>query len=492
MSTVPAPRILLSHAEPVQLGGEFVLYWMIAARRLGWNYGLQRAVEHARALQRPLVILEALRVDYPWASDRMHRFVLDGMAEHLARCADAPVTYLPYVEPSPGAGRGLLQALASRAAVVVTDHYPAFFLPRMVAAAATRLGVRLEAVDSNGLMPLAATPGPFPTAYAFRRFLQKNLRPHLDQPPRPDPLAELDLPRWTPPEPLRARWPAPPDALLRGAPEAMAALPIDHAVAPTGLRGGSTPARQTLQRFVAQRLDAYAEDRNAPEREATSGLSPWLHFGHLSIHEVLDAVATREGWTPAGTATTTSGHREGWWGLPPSAEAFLDEAVTWRELGLVYCHHQPGYDRYDTLPDWAQATLAAHSADPRPHRYSREALDAARTHDPLWNAAQTQLVREGTIHNYLRMLWAKKVLEWSDTPQQAWDTLIDLNNRYSLDGRDPNSYTGIAWTFGRFDRPWGPVRPIFGTVRYMSSDNTARKYEVSGYIRRHSAQRALF
>jgi deoxyribodipyrimidine photo-lyase len=138
----------------------------------------------------------------------------------------------------------------------------------------------------------------------------------------------------------------------------------------------------------------------------------------------------------------------------------------------------------DSLPDWALSTLRAHASDPRPVVYDRERLAAARTHDPLWNAAQRQLVEEGRIQNYLRMLWGKKVLEWSATPREAWDTLFELNNRYALDGRDPNSVSGISWTFGRFDRPWGPERPIFGTVRYMSSDNTAKKLSLDAYLRR--------
>ena len=168
-------------------------------------------------------------------------------------------------------------------------------------------------------------------------------------------------------------------------------------------------------------------------------------------------------------------------------EAFLDELVTWRELGFNYCAKRPAeYDRYESLPHWARATLAAHARDPRPHRYDLGALERGRTHDPVWNAAQNQLLQEGWFHNSMRMLWGKKILEWSPTPQDALQAMIHLMNRHSLDGRDPNSYSGIFWTLGRYDRAWGPERPIFGKIRYMSSANTARKLRLARYVQRYA------
>lgn len=165
-----------------------------------------------------------------------------------------------------------------------------------------------------------------------------------------------------------------------------------------------------------------------------------------------------------------------------AAESFIDELVTWRELGYVYCFREPGYDRFGTLPEWSRASLKAHQHERREHVYGLEAFENARTYDPLWNAAQRELVREGRIQNYLRMLWGKKVLEWSRTPEEAFETLIHLNNKYALDGRNPNSYSGIAWCFGRFDRPW-PERAIYGVVRSMSSDSTRKKVTLDAYLR---------
>jgi deoxyribodipyrimidine photo-lyase len=459
---------------------------MIAARRPRFNFALQRAADWARHLGRPLVVLEALRAGYPWASDRLHRFVLDGMADNAAAFGARGVTYLPYVEPEPGAGRGLLAALAADAALVVTDEYPTFFLPRMVATAAARLPLRLEVVDGNGLLPLAAAEREFATAYAFRRHLQKELLPHLAAVPLADPLAE-ELPPPAPlAEPVARRWSAAAPGMLAGDPASLAALPIDHAVAPAPLRGGERAARAALVRFLDERLERYAEERNRPDAEAASGLSPWLHFGHLSAHEVFLELMRRERWTPEDVRPPANGRRAGWWGVRATAEAFLDQLITWRELGFNVCARNPDHDRWESLPAWARRTLDEHAADPREHLYSLEELRAAATHDPLWNAAQTQLLREGTIHNYLRMLWGKKILEWTTEPREALAVMIDLNNRYALDGRDPNSWTGIFWVLGRHDRPWAPQRPVFGTVRYMSSANTARKFPVRPYIERYT------
>jgi deoxyribodipyrimidine photo-lyase len=491
VSQVPAIRLAVVNDAPVRRGGDFVLYWMVASRRPGWSFALDRAVEWASALEKPLLVLEALRAGYPWASDRLHRFVLQGMAANRACLAAAPVHYHPYVEPAPGEGKGLLAALGARACVVVTDDFPAFFLPRAVAAAGERLGVRLEKVDGNGLLPLRAADRLFTAAHSFRRFLGKELPPHLEAPPREDPFDGVRLPALArlPPE-VEKRWPAAPADLLAGSVEALARLPIDHAVEPVDTPGGADAARAVLADFIERKLDDYPEARNHPDRAAQSGLSPYLHFGHLATHQTLAAITRRERWTPARWKGAAAAGRRGGWGLSEAAEAFLDELVTWRELGCNMCCRNPGgYDRYDSLPGWARETLERHARDTRPAVYSLAELESAGTHDELWNAAQTELLREGRIHNYLRMLWGKKILEWSPTPREALAVMIELNNRFAVDGRDPNSYAGIFWCLGRYDRPW-PERPIFGTVRYMSSENTARKHRVREYVQRFSCPTA--
>lgn len=488
-SQVPQVRRRRLNAAPGRKTGDFVLYWMVAARRTRANHALDHAIALAKGLEKPLVVLEALRVGYPDASDRIHRFVLQGMAENRRRFAKGPVTHLAYVEPEAGAGKGLLEALAAKACCVVTDDFPCYFLPKMVAAAAAKLDVAMEAVDANGLYPMRDTDRVFPTAHAFRIHLQKTLKPHLSELAKDHPLSRLSLPELAAlPKGLESTWPMATDAMLEAGPAALRALPIDHEVGPSILDGGSHVAETKLSAFVKSRLERYPEDRSEPEVEGTSGLSPYLHFGHVSTQQVFDAVvASQDGWSLDLLGASNGGGKSGWWKMSEAAEAFLDELITWRELAYNMASHRPDdYASFETLPPWALATLEKHAKDPRPHLYDFETLDRADTHDGLWNAAMNQMKRDGWFHNYLRMLWGKKILEWSKHPKVALATMEKLMNRYSLDGRNPCSYSGYFWVLGRYDRAWGPERPIFGTVRYMSSENTARKLSVKQYVRKYA------
>jgi deoxyribodipyrimidine photo-lyase len=299
-------------------------------------------------------------------------------------------------------------------------------------------------------------------------------------------------------------------------PTFVASLPLDQTVpAVPGVEGGSVAGRAALADFVARKLPRYADGRNnpdAPERNAASTLSAYLHYGHVSVQEVAEA-ALGDGWTPAAINPKTR-NKDDFFCRDPNVNGFLDEVVTWRDVGYHWhftrlranpererrgVSWQAGgvprfnFETFDfspggertldvVLPEWAKATLAKHAGDTRTHLYRLDEFEAAETHDELWNAAHRQLVATGRIHNYLRMLWGKKVLEWSLTPAEAYAALEHLNNKYAIDGRDPNSYTGVLWCFGLFDRPWPPDRPVTGTVRYMSSENTARKFDLAGYF----------
>jgi deoxyribodipyrimidine photo-lyase len=487
MTPFPPLRVRDANEAPIRANGDFVLYWMISYRRPFWNYSLDRAVDWALELGKPLVILEPLRCDYPWASDRMHRFILDGMRDQMAHFSKKSIVYYPYVEEEKGDGKGLLSTLSKRACIIVTDDFPCFFLPRMVAAAASRLGVRLEQVDSNGLLPMRAASQIFSSAYAFRRFLQKTLSSHLFERPKEDPLKGVKLARLNDPlKKIQDRWQSASPKMLGTTGQTFEGLPIDHAVKVAPFKGGFREAQNLLEDFVDNRLSRYHLDRNEPEKQGTSNVSPYLHFGHMSVHQVFDRVMAHENWFFDRISTKSTGSRSGWWGMSEAAEAFLDELITWRELGFNMCSRDNDYDRYKSLPPWAIQTLQDHRRDGRPYLYDLKAFEVAATHDPLWNSAQIQLVREGRIHNYLRMLWGKKILEWSKSPQEALRIMIELNNKYGLDGRNPNSYSGIFWVLGRYDRPWGPERPIFGKIRYMSSENTARKVRVKNYIKHYA------
>lgn len=474
-------RVTRANERQLRARGDYVLYWMIGARRTRANFALDRALAHVREHGVPLVVFEPLRAGYRWASDRHHTFVMQGMADNARACEAAGITYLPYVEPEPGAGAGLLAALAAKATVVVTDEQPGFFLPRMVAAAATRLDVRVEMVDGNGLLPLRAVDKAYPTAASFRRQLQKTLPPFLTEFPVAEPLAKAPRTARGAKVPALRGW-------TFGIPRDCSQIPIDHAVAPVSYQGGAVAAGEALDAFIDHKLARYGEERSDPDADVASGLSPYLHFGHIGAHEITARVWDDSDWDPSRLAgAKVTGSREGWWGLPPHAESFLDELITWRELGYVFCHHRADYGTYESLPSWARATLAKHAKDPRPERYTRAQLEDARTGDPVWNAAQRELVADGRIQNYLRMLWGKKILEWSASPRAALATLVELNNKYAVDGRDPNSYSGILWTLGLFDRAWGPERPIYGTVRYMTSGSTVRKLRLKAYLGRWAA-----
>jgi deoxyribodipyrimidine photo-lyase len=473
-------RLRRLNAAPTATGAEYVLYWMQAYRRLAHNHALDYALACARELGRPLVVYEGLRIDYPWASRRLHRFVLEGMQANAARAATLGLNYWPFVETRKDEGRGLLQSLSERACLVVTDDFPAFIVPAQTEALARKVAVPVFAVDSNGVVPLALL-GPAVSAAA-------HLRPRLHKA-----FAEAWAQRATakPRIPELARKPvAAPFETWRAADVAafVDALPLDPGVpAVSAVPGGAPAARARLRDFVKRRLRGYAAARSEPRSPLeghASGLSPYLHFGHISIEEVVEMVlATTGAWTPGELRVHNRGKREGFFCDDPDVNAFLDEALTWRDVGFHW-HRSRRADARSlekALPAWALETLGAHAGDPRRFVYTGEELEDGRTHDPLWNAAQRELVATGTIHNYLRMLWGKKVLEWSASPAEAYRTLEHLNNKYALDGRDPNSYTGILWCFGLFDRPWPPERKVFGSVRYMSSENTARKFALAPY-----------
>ena len=487
---VPALRLRTLNRQPLRSDGDFVLYWMISQRRCGWNYALEHAIAMAARLAKPLLVVEALRCAYPWASARFHHAVIAGMRDQARALAGAGIAYHPYLEPTAGAGRGLIETLASRACLVVSDRFPCFFLPRMVAAVAGRLPVRFDEIDGNGIMPLAAVETVPTSAYAYRRLVQRQLPSWILQHPQADPLAALarsPLPSLAAlPAAWMQRWPRA-DAALADPARALVQLPIDHSVAPVALAMGERASAAALDSFLTARLDRYGEGRSHPDDAVASGLSPALHWGHCSAHQVLHRVLERFGWDPGRLGEPRLGAKAGWWGVSAAAESFLDQLVVWRDLGFHFSAHHPDHDRFESLPAWARATLNAHRSDPRPQLYDLATLTAARTTDTIWNAAQRQLVRDGVMHNYLRMLWGKKILEWSPDPEQAIRTMFELNNRFALDGRDPNSSTGIMWCLGRFDRPWAPQRPIFGSIRYMSSANTARKLHLRDYLERYAA-----
>jgi len=464
--------------------GLYVLYWMQIHRRLEFNFALEHAVEWANRLGKPLLIYEGLACDYPWASDRLHQFLLEGMKENHDLLMRKNVAHHSFVEMKPGEGAGLVRTLCASACVVITDHFPVFIIRTHNERIGPSVAVPYISVDANGILPLGISIKAPYSAFEFRRWMQKHFLVSYAARPRKNPLSLLKANRKAKvPSAVLRKWP---DRfhLSDNIPELLRQIPIDHSVSPVSIQGTRQAARKGFRSFLKNGLLSYAEQRNHPDLSKTSGMSPYLHFGKISSHEMIQAALDQQpAYWSLETVRYCNGAREGFFGGNRSIQAFLDQLITWRETGYHYCQHVPDYDRFESLPEWARLTLHKHRNDPRPYIYDLESPETAQTHDPVWNAAQRQLLREGVIHNYLRMLWGKKILEWTPNPETALQYLITLNNKYSIDGRNPNSYSGIFWILGRFDRPWGPERNIFGTVRWMSSENTIRKIKLKEYLR---------
>lgn len=478
-------RIFRRNDAEVRTDGRYVLYWMQINRRFHHNFALEFAVEEANRLGKPLLIFEGFSCDYPWASDRTHTFVMQGMEEHLRGVTDGQIggaSYFSFVEQKAGQYPDLLMKLASEAALLVTDEYPVFIMKERNKRLPAQVDIPYVTVDSNGLIPLGLTEKDPYSAYLFRKIMQRHFVESFTRPPMEHPLDMLQnrekvvLPAdWLAGLPVAAE-------VLQDIPGFLKTLSIDHTVGPVKMHGGRSHGLRRLERFVSDGLMEYDEKRNHPDEKKTSGLSPWLHFGHVSEAEIVARVIECQppGWD-LDKITYNKGSAGGFFNGDPNIDGFLDEVITWREVGFHFAHHRDDVDRFDSLPDWARTTMDQHRGDPREWIYSYEDLAASRTHDEIWNAAQTQLREEGIIHNYLRMLWGKKVIEWTPDPETALRYLIDLNNLYAIDGRDPNSYSGIFWCFGRFDRAW-QEREVFGKLRYMSSDSTRRKVRLTSYL----------
>jgi len=441
--------------------GEFVLYWCQVVHRVPYNHALHAAIALANHLGKPLVCYQALRPDYPHASDRIHAFALEGLAELRAALHKRGVPHWLELPRSPGEHRPRLAELGRRAAVVVSDWHPTFVVPRHLAAAARELEVPLVAIDASCVVPARLIPGAQVGAYALRPKLRKLWPAHLGHlPAGPDPAHAAAAARIDPGFAVEG---APGRARLE-----LARFRVDHSVPPVASRpGGRRRALADLRRFVEHGLPAFHLSRNEPGGGRNSGLSAALHWGLVYAGELAAAALGALG----------PDH--------PGVQAFLEELLVRRELAFNYCLYTPPPEqlRVSSLPAWARRTLAEHARDPRELVYSRDQLEQAETADPLWNAAQRQLRAEGRIHGYLRMLWGKKILEWSPGPEEAVERIAWLNDRYALDGRDAVSVANFMWVLGLHDRPF-PERPVLGKVRSMSSRRTAEKVDLGPYLRR--------
>jgi deoxyribodipyrimidine photo-lyase len=447
-------RVVALNDKPINTNGRYVLYWMQMYKRSGYNHGLTWAIRKANELKLPLVVYEGLKYYYPWANDRLHTFILEGVEEKKLAFESLGIRYLFYLQQDRNSPKNTVARIAGEAALIVTDDYPCFIIPEHNRRIAERSSIAVHAVDSNGVIPMSKFDKEEYAAYTMRPKIKKLIGRYLvpfeeEQIMVKGSELSLDCSETLVTENNIA--------------DLVAACDIDHTVEPSqSYQGGARHARAGLKKFVAEILPNYEKERNRPERDGSSRLSAYLHFGFLSALEI--ALAVKNSAAPEAAKV-----------------AYLEELIVRRELSFNLCSHNEEYDSLRALPAWTQKTMREHAADERQFDYSLEELEAGETHDELWNAAQREMVRTGEMHNYVRMLWGKNVIAWTSSYEIAFETLVHLNNKYCLDGRDPNSYAGILWCFGKHDRPW-MERPVFGTIRYMTSGSTGKKFDSKKYI----------
>jgi deoxyribodipyrimidine photo-lyase len=457
------PRILVRCPGPPDPDADAVVYWMQRAQRASDNPALDVAIAAGNLLGKPVVVLFVLLDDYPSANLRHYQFMLEGLRELPAALAVRRVGFVLRCGRVDEVPRFCEEV---GAALLVGDENPLREPESWRRQVANAIRVPYWTVDADVVVPSALMEKEQFSAATIRPRIHRQLEWCLRPVPRRSARTPWQDTMWGKPLPAGRK-----ASSLRSLDDDWLALldrlSIDTRVGPVADRaGGTTAARGRLRKFVRERLHGYAAARNEPAEDGTSGLSPHLHFGQIGPREVALAIEA---------ADAPNDDRR----------AFLEQFIVRRELAVNFVRFNPGYDRLEGCERWARATLDRHRADERAWVYSESQLEEAATHDPLWNAAQRQMMQAGWMHGYVRMYWAKKILEWSASPEEAMAAAIALNDRYEIDGRDPNGYAGIAWAIGgKHDRPWGPARPVFGTVRYMSLASTSRKFDSQAYIRR--------
>ncbi len=443
------PRLTVRRDGEPAAQGRCVVYWMQRAQRALDNPALDVAVQAANILKLPCVLFFAPVPFYPHANLRHYAFLQQGIADIAEMAAKRGVGFVLRRFPQ----HSLIKFCDEvRAAMVVGDENPLRETTEWREIAAKKLRAPLWTVDADVIVPTKLLAKEQYAARIIRPRLKAHFKEFLV------PCANTKA---------KSEWKSPPGLQQldwRSIGDITEGWELDRSVKPVdSFRGGTQEALRLLNAFVLHKLPHYPERHNQAHEDGTACLSPYLHFGHIGPHTVALAV-------------------EGAKAPRAAKDDFLDQLITWRELSINMVHFNPVYDSIECGENWAHKTLAEHAKDPRPVLYTPSQLERAETYDDLWNAAQLQMIHAGWMHNYLRMYWAKKILEWSKTPQQAYRTAVYLNDKYFLDGRDPNGYAGIAWSMvGKFDRPWFP-RPIFGTIRYMARSGAEKKFDTEKYI----------
>jgi deoxyribodipyrimidine photo-lyase len=424
---------------------------MQQSQRAEHNPALDVAIGEANRLKRPVLVAFGLTDTYPEANLRHYRFMLEGLQDAQTALRRKGIQLVVRL----GEPAKVALALGHRAALMVCDVGYTRHQRQWRKTVATRAACRVLAVEGDVTVPLAVASDK--AEYAART-LRPRITKHLDD--------YLKLGRAAKPRQTSLHFKMG-GRDMDNIDQVLAGLAIDRTVPPvsTLFKGGCREAKKRLRAFIRNRLSRYEAHGNQPQTDDISHMSPYLHFGQISpVYVALQVHRARNG-------------------RRIDREAYLEELIVRRELAANFVRCTPDYDRYTCLPQWARKTLADHAEDARPAIYTRGELEAARTHDPYWNAAMREMKHTGFMHNYMRMYWGKKILEWSGSPEKAFETALAINNKYFLDGRDPNSYAGVAWIFGKHDRAW-PERPIFGKVRYMAAGGLERKCDIRAYVRK--------
>jgi deoxyribodipyrimidine photo-lyase len=445
-------RVRLLNEKSANNDGRYVLYWMQMFKRTTHNHALNFAIREANERKLPLVVYEGLKYYYPWASDRIHTFILEGVEEKRIEFAKLGIKYLFYLQQDETSPKNTVAEIAKDACLIVTDDFPCFIIPKHNQVISQRAEIPVYAVDSNGIIPMSKFEKEEYGAYTIRPKIKRMLPDYLQ--------FETDEKVIVRADNLQVNCP---DTRFENIAELVKNCAIDHSVKPSPIyHGGSLNGQKRLKYFISNILANYDKTRNEPSVDGSSRLSSYLHFGFLSVFEIYQAVENAD--------------------VPKeSKDAFLEELIVRRELSYNFTKFNDKYDSLASLPNWVQETMRKHIDDKRERIYSVEQMEAGKTGDELWNASQRELVQTGEIHNYVRMLWGKNVIGWTKNYEEAFAILEDFNNKYALDGRNPNSYAGILWCFGKHDRPW-MERPVFGMMRYMTSGSTGKKFNSKKYI----------
>ncbi|MCW4025424.1 MAG: deoxyribodipyrimidine photo-lyase [Candidatus Bathyarchaeota archaeon] len=440
----PLGRLEVLNSKPLG-NGEFVLYWMQASHRAQENWALDYAIEEANLRGLPVVVFFGL-TEYPEANLRHYLFMLQGLREAKEELRGLGIR-LVIQQVSPELG---VLELAKKASQIVVDKAYLRTNRQWVGYVAKKAQVPLVQVEDNAVIPVEeASQKEEYTAATLRPKILAKLNNYLEVPPKLNPKKSS----------LKMNLPS---LLLTDLDKALSGLKINRTVDKAPFQGGTSKAKTLLETFIAQKLETYEQKGSTPDNDCASELSPFLHFGQISPIYVAARILK---------TNTADRHR------------FLEQLIVRRELAINFAHYNPNYDSIACLPRWAQETLNQHATDQRSNIYSPKQLENAQTHDPYWNAAQKEMTATGKMNGYMRMYWGKKIIEWTQNPEEAYKTTLYLNNKYELDGRDPNGYAGVAWCFGKHDRPW-KEREIFGKVRFMNSAGLQRKFDMNLYLQK--------